>query len=180
LFVNFYNTSGMAVKQGVQGMKTQREELLNWLVEFLNKKIGSYYDARGLFEQKLKIQDRALLDSILEELIQYEWIKTGEDKYMVSLSYKGRELLEKHGSYSGFSNSQRWRKRIITCKNTLTAWSTIITTISTVGMFIFAGLAYKSDNENDRLEKINNELKQKIDSLSRKEVPKTIKVPPKK
>lgn len=71
-----------------------------------SKTEGGFLDLRTYAEQKLNISDSSLIESIVDEMIDKDWVKPSNySKYSVCATYKGKQLIEKYGSYSSFLES---------------------------------------------------------------------------
>jgi hypothetical protein len=125
-----------------------------------------FLDLRDYSEQKLNISDRALLESITDEMIERGWVKpSNSNKYSVSPTYEGIEMIEKYGSYSSFLRFENKRNKSGMWSNRLTTAKTIITIITTLGMFILGILKF-NDNKKINTQKTEvNKLNKTIDSL---------------
>lgn len=125
-----------------------------------------FLDLRAYSEQKLNISDRALLESITDEMIERGWVKpTNYSKYSVCATFEGKEMIEKYGSYSSFLRFENKRNKSGIWSSRLTTAKTIITIITTLGMFILGILKF-NDNKKINTQKTDiKELNKTIDSL---------------
>ena len=68
-----------------------------------SKTESGFLDLQTYAEQKLNITDHSLIESIVDEMIENNWVKPSNySKYSVCATYEGKQLIEKFGSYSSF------------------------------------------------------------------------------
>ena len=125
-----------------------------------------FLDLRTYSEQKLNISDRALLESITDEMIERGWVKpTNYSKYSVCATFEGKEMIEKYGSYKSFLKS------INKANNKTKAEKNIKIILSIIGGFgviygcVFTYLNYKKDNKIENQKTEIKKLNENIDSL---------------
>ena len=67
---------------------------------------GGTVDLRAYAHQKLNIDDDVLIESIVDEMIEKGWVKPSNySKFAVYATYEGKQMIQKHGSYSSFLRS---------------------------------------------------------------------------
>jgi len=121
-----------------------------------------FLDLRAYSEQKLNISDRALLESITDEMIERGWVKTTNyDKYSVCATFEGKEMIEKYGSYKSFLKSINNANKKTKVEKNVKIILSIIGGIGVIYGCVFTYLNYKKDNQKTKI----NELNKKIDSL---------------
>jgi hypothetical protein len=125
-----------------------------------------FLDLRAYSEQKLNISDRALLESITDEMIERGWVKpTNYDKYSVCATFEGKEMIEKYGSYKSFLESI---DKVNTKTRTEKKIKNILSIIGGIGIIygcFFTYLNYKKGNEIENQQTKIETLNKKIDSL---------------
>jgi hypothetical protein len=125
-----------------------------------------FLDLRAYSEQKLNISDRALLESITDEMIERGWVKpTNYDKYSVCATFEGKEMIEKYGSYKSFLESI---DKVNTKTRTEKKIKNILSIIGGIGIIygcFFIYLNYKKGNEIENQQTKIETLNKKIDSL---------------
>lgn len=143
-----------------------RTELFDKILKHLIENQNNYWILVGTCEKYFEVTDRRLIESIGDELIERGWATSkNRDKYSVNIHYDGIQMIEKYGSYSFFLHSENKRNKSGMWSNRLTTAKTIITIITTIGIFILGILKF-TDNK-----KINNQkgeieiLNKTIDSL---------------
>lgn len=145
----------------------KKDELIEWLLQFLYKKPNSYYDVRALFKQVHKIEDRGLVASVLKDLYKINWLtRSADTEFRVCLNYEGRQAVEKYGDYFSYLRIERRRNRFINWSTKLSTVSTIMAIIVTPTALMLGVLNYRLDKTKHLLENENQELKERLDSIN--------------
>ena len=136
-----------------------------------SKTEGGFLDLRTYAEQKLNISDNSLIESIVDEMIDNDWVKPSNySKYSVCATYEGKQLIEKHGSYSSFleslkksDNKDQVQKRTDRALNNISKISAIFFGLTSfiLGYNKFFVDDLKIDNQQTEIKKLNG----KVDSL---------------
>jgi polyhydroxyalkanoate synthesis regulator phasin len=144
-----------------------RTELFDILIKNrVESEKQGFLDLRAYSEQKLNITDRALLESIIDEMIERGWVKTkSSTKYSVCATFAGIEMIEKYGSYKSFLESIN---KLNTKKRAEKITKNILSIIGGIGIIYGCFFTYLNYEKNNEIEKQKNEidtLNKKIDSL---------------
>jgi hypothetical protein len=80
-----------------------RTELFDILLQHIYHNPNDFWIIPTWCEDELKITDRNLIDSIVEELNDRDWVthKTSRN-FSVRINYNGQQIIENYGSYSSF------------------------------------------------------------------------------
>lgn len=125
-----------------------------------------FLDLRAYSEQELNITDRALLESITDEMLERGWVKPkNSSKYSVAPTYEGIEMIEKYGSYKSFLKSINNANNKTKAEKNIKIILSIIGGIGVIYGCAFTYLNYKKDNKIGKQKTEINELNKKIDSL---------------
>jgi hypothetical protein len=150
-------------------------------IEVLDTLLQHIYDNPNVFwiiptwcEGELKITDRNLIDSIVEELNDRDWVvHKASRNYSVRINYNGQQIIENYGSYSSFlhdlkksENKDHVQKRTDRTLNNITRISAIFLGVAS---FILSYNKFfiddvKIENQKTEIEK----LTKKIDSIRAK------------
>lgn len=144
-----------------------RTQLFDKLLLHRYKNQKGFANILSICEEEYGLNDRALLESILEEMIARDLVKqTTYDRFSIKINYNGRQLIDTYGSYSSFLKSEKLtQKRKQRSKITPTVVNIGIAIIFGTITAIFSWLNYskKEELKNKNIEIIY--LKKTIDSL---------------
>jgi hypothetical protein len=148
-----------------------RIELFDTLLQHIYDNPNVFWIIPTWCEDELKITDRNLIDSIVEELNDRDWVvHKASRNYSVRINYNGQKIIENYGSYSSFlrdleksDNKDKVQKRTDRILNNITRISAIF-----LGVTSFM-LSYnkffiddvKIENQKTEIDK----LTKKIDSI---------------
>jgi hypothetical protein len=151
-----------------------RNELFDTLLQHIYDNPNAFWIIPVWCENELKITDRNLIDSIIEELNDRDWVfhKAGRN-YSVRINYKGQKIIENYGSYSSFlsdlvksDNKEKVQKRTDRILNNITR---ISATLLGITSFMLSYNKFfiddvKIESQKSEIEK----LTKKIDSIKAK------------
>jgi hypothetical protein len=126
-----------------------------------------FLDLRAYSEQKLNISDRALLESITDEMLERGWVKSNNSsKYNVCATFEGKEMIGKYGSYKSFLGSIDKANAKTKAEKIVKIILSIIGGIGIIYGCIFTYLNYEKDNKIENQQTEIEKLNKTIDSLN--------------
>jgi hypothetical protein len=158
--------------------------------ELFDKLLQHIYDNPKVFwiiptwcEDELKVTDRNLIDSIVEELNDRDWVvHKASRNYSLRINYNGQKIIENYGSYSSFlrdlkksDNKDQVQKRTDRILNNITRISAIFLGVTS---FILSYNKFfiddiKIEKQKTEIEKLNKKLDSiLIEKQNRQEKPK--------
>ena len=143
------------------------DKILKYLYNTPNDRINL-----SMSKNDLGIDDRNLIRSICDEMVKQDWAKSHDNNYIISLEYKGREMIKKHGSYSSFLHSEKKRINKINIEKAVKIILSVISIFGVIWGSVYTSLNYRKDNKidsqqteiellNKTIDSLNNELKKK-------------------
>lgn len=143
-----------------------RTELFDKILNHLIENSKNYWNLIPTCKEHFGVSDNRMIESIAEEIVERGWATTKkDDKYSVYIHYNGIEMMKKYKSYSFFLRSENKRNKSGIWSSRLTTAKTIITIITTLGMFILGILKFADNKKiNDQQAEIE-QLNKTIDSL---------------
>ena len=143
-----------------------RTELFDKILNHLIDNPNNFWNLIPTCEKYFGVTDRRLIESIGDEIIERGWATPKkDDKYSVYIHYDGIEMMKKLKSYSSFIRFENKRNKSGIWSNRLTTAKTIITIITTLGMFILGILKFTDNKKIDSQQTEIETLKKTIDSL---------------
>lgn len=144
-----------------------RSELFDKVLKHLIENQNNYWILVGTCEKYFGVNDRRLIESIGDELIERGWATSkNRDKYSVNIHYDGIQMIEKYGSYSSFLRAENRRTKTGVWSNKLSNAKIIITIITALGMFVLGILKFKDNKTIDSQKTEIEKLKNTVDSLN--------------
>ncbi|MBQ0907939.1 hypothetical protein KBJ98_04410 [Flavobacterium sp. F-328] len=81
----------------------ERTNLFDKILKHLYENKEDYWNLIPTSEQYFGITDEDLIESIVDEMIEREWVdQKNYDKFSVIIKYNGKQTFEKYKSYSSF------------------------------------------------------------------------------
>jgi predicted transcriptional regulator len=146
----------------------ERTDIIDAILKELHSDQSQPLNIDTYCEKHLDVHDINLIDDIIAELVCSKVIKPHRNR-SAFISKKGKEIIEKHGSYSQFLSHEANAAKTAHIKER------IIKLLPVIGMFLFGFWGIWQDIKNDKLETKNEQLETTRDSLS-KEI-EALKVP---
>lgn len=145
-----------------------RTELLDNILKHLYENKDDFWNLIPTSEQYFGVTDEDLIESIVDEMIEQEWVTVSNyDKFSVMIKYNGKQLIEKYGSYSSFlrdlkksDNKDQVQKRTDRALNNISRISAIffglISTILGYNKLFIDDV--KIEKQKTEIESLNNKL----------------------
>lgn len=82
-----------------------RTELFDKILKHIYENPDNFWIINSWCEIEFGIKDRKLIESIVDEMIEKDWVLPKKDnKYSLMINYNGQQLIVNYGSYSSFLN----------------------------------------------------------------------------
>ncbi len=145
-----------------------RTELFDNILKHLYENKDDFWNLIPTSEQYFGVTDEDLIESIVDEMIEQEWVTVSNyDKFSVMIKYNGKQLIEKYGSYSSFlrdlkksDNKDQVQKRTDRALNNISRISAIffglISTILGYNKLFIDDV--KIEKQKTEIESLNNKL----------------------
>ena len=160
-----------------------RTELFDNILKHLYENNNDYWNLIPISEQYFGVIDEYLIESIVDEMIEKDWVNVkNNDKFSVMIKYNGKQMVEKHSSYSSFlrniiklDNEEKVQKRIDRALNNISKISAIF-----FGLTSFLLGYNKLFIDDVKIEKLKTEIESLKNKLDSKKLEKQIlKIKPK-
>jgi hypothetical protein len=80
--------------------------LFDQILKHLYENPSKYWVIDALAKQHFSVTDKQLLESIIDELLERKWgTRVKDSKWSIKITFEGRQIIDKHGSYSSFLKS---------------------------------------------------------------------------
>jgi hypothetical protein len=143
-----------------------RNELFDILLQHIYDNPNQFWIIPSWCEKELNITDRNLINSIVDELNERDWVTHKISRnYSVMINYNGQKIIEKYGSYSSFAESLNKAYKRTQAEKTVKIILSVIGGLGVIYGCVFTYLNYEKEavikKQNIKIEM----LQKKIDSL---------------
>ena len=146
----------------------ERTILFDKILKHLYENKEDFWNLIPTSEQYFGVIDKDLIESIVDEMIEKEWVTVSNyDKFSVMIKYNGKQLIEKYGSYSSFlrdlkksDNKDQVQKRTDRALNNISKISAIFFGLTSfmLGYNKFFIDDIKIEKQKTEIELLNNKL----------------------
>jgi hypothetical protein len=146
----------------------ERTILFDKILKHLYENKEDFWNLIPTSEQYFGVIDEDLIESIVDEMIEKEWVTVSNyNKFSVMIKYNGKQLVEKYGSYSSFlrdlkksDNKDQVQKRTDRALNNISKISAIFFGLTSfmLGYNKFFIDDIKIEKQKTEIELLNNKL----------------------